>query len=469
MQSSELKVQYEFADAQIRQEAGADGRKKRWSSKAKTGCATCRSRRIKCDEGKPVCRRCVFSKRQCGGYIDQPQPEYASSATSSGCSAVSTPDPIPQPGSGLGIIYTEASSLEQQMFYTFRNDTVLQVGCVFDMRFWLVDVPQAAQAHRPIWHASIALAALQSSRNAVSDNTYPFSGDAMDGVTDFVMRHYHAAMDALVPLSSPAEDVPTFETQQVLLMTNVLLLGLASMQGNQRDATLFSRHSLDLFHRWRFWERQENWQISSQGAMLSVTSMTALMYRLQGQEVADRFQRPGWLRSDFYQYSKPPSAIPFTSTTEAYLELQPLFAGMSTVAQEQQLRPYTNALLPPPDACLAFRYSFVAWRAKFNQLRDSQTLEQNSAVDTLILDLLNATGEVALYTGADYSPLLRLHRHMVDTAEQILTSISPTDKMGETLATAGAINSSIASPAASRWWWCTPWQATSLFIWTDGS
>lgn len=42
MQSSELKVQYEFADAQIRQEAGADGRKKRWSSKAKTGCATCR-------------------------------------------------------------------------------------------------------------------------------------------------------------------------------------------------------------------------------------------------------------------------------------------------------------------------------------------------------------------------------------------------------------------------------------------
>jgi hypothetical protein len=35
--------------------------------RTKTGCQTCRSRRIKCDEGKPECHNCIKSKRQCGG------------------------------------------------------------------------------------------------------------------------------------------------------------------------------------------------------------------------------------------------------------------------------------------------------------------------------------------------------------------------------------------------------------------
>lgn len=35
--------------------------------RTKTGCQTCRTRRIKCDEGKPECRNCIKSKRQCGG------------------------------------------------------------------------------------------------------------------------------------------------------------------------------------------------------------------------------------------------------------------------------------------------------------------------------------------------------------------------------------------------------------------
>ncbi|KAK0735885.1 hypothetical protein B0T21DRAFT_194030 [Apiosordaria backusii] len=36
--------------------------------RTKTGCLTCRRRRIKCDEGKPTCGNCIKSKRQCEGY-----------------------------------------------------------------------------------------------------------------------------------------------------------------------------------------------------------------------------------------------------------------------------------------------------------------------------------------------------------------------------------------------------------------
>ncbi len=36
--------------------------------RTKTGCLTCRRRRIKCGEERPVCRNCVKSKRSCEGY-----------------------------------------------------------------------------------------------------------------------------------------------------------------------------------------------------------------------------------------------------------------------------------------------------------------------------------------------------------------------------------------------------------------
>ncbi|KIX02642.1 uncharacterized protein Z518_08584 [Rhinocladiella mackenziei CBS 650.93] len=37
--------------------------------RTKTGCLTCRKRRIKCGEEKPVCKNCIKSKRECAGYV----------------------------------------------------------------------------------------------------------------------------------------------------------------------------------------------------------------------------------------------------------------------------------------------------------------------------------------------------------------------------------------------------------------
>lgn len=43
-------------------------RKKTFSHKVRTGCSTCKSRRIKCDEHKPECLRCLKSGLTCSGY-----------------------------------------------------------------------------------------------------------------------------------------------------------------------------------------------------------------------------------------------------------------------------------------------------------------------------------------------------------------------------------------------------------------
>ncbi|RPA71606.1 hypothetical protein BJ508DRAFT_217872, partial [Ascobolus immersus RN42] len=36
--------------------------------RTKTGCLTCRKRRIKCGEQRPICANCIKSKRSCEGY-----------------------------------------------------------------------------------------------------------------------------------------------------------------------------------------------------------------------------------------------------------------------------------------------------------------------------------------------------------------------------------------------------------------
>lgn len=42
--------------------------KKTKHPKVRSGCLTCKQRRLKCDEAKPHCQRCLKSKRQCDGY-----------------------------------------------------------------------------------------------------------------------------------------------------------------------------------------------------------------------------------------------------------------------------------------------------------------------------------------------------------------------------------------------------------------
>ncbi|KAH6704254.1 hypothetical protein BKA61DRAFT_618217 [Leptodontidium sp. MPI-SDFR-AT-0119] len=44
------------------------------TSKVRTGCSTCKARRVKCDEAKPICRRCAVGSRKCEYITTRPPP-----------------------------------------------------------------------------------------------------------------------------------------------------------------------------------------------------------------------------------------------------------------------------------------------------------------------------------------------------------------------------------------------------------
>jgi hypothetical protein len=49
-------------------DAGSPTSNSKMKKRTKTGCLTCRKRRIKCGEERPTCANCTKSKRQCEGY-----------------------------------------------------------------------------------------------------------------------------------------------------------------------------------------------------------------------------------------------------------------------------------------------------------------------------------------------------------------------------------------------------------------
>ncbi|KEY71459.1 hypothetical protein S7711_03526 [Stachybotrys chartarum IBT 7711] len=70
MASTATKHQQQSCSSQQREQGKEDPAQKKTNvrKRTKTGCLTCRKRRIKCDEGRPICNNCIKSKRNCEGY-----------------------------------------------------------------------------------------------------------------------------------------------------------------------------------------------------------------------------------------------------------------------------------------------------------------------------------------------------------------------------------------------------------------
>ncbi|KAJ5289027.1 hypothetical protein N7478_002057 [Penicillium angulare] len=62
-----------------RNEAAAVSGNRKWHSKSRTGCQSCKTRKIKCDEERPSCRNCLKRSLQCGFLqrVDHPHPAQA--------------------------------------------------------------------------------------------------------------------------------------------------------------------------------------------------------------------------------------------------------------------------------------------------------------------------------------------------------------------------------------------------------
>ncbi|KAK5171198.1 uncharacterized protein LTR77_004342 [Saxophila tyrrhenica] len=143
------------------------------TKRVKSGCITCRIRRVKCDEEKPACRRCISTGRTCDGYSTLPfsrrdlqTASLLGSRQSSACGEDYRPvGPLPR------LVTDPAFSglLEKRYFQFFRQRTVASTNAIVSCRFWDRIVLQACHTEPAVKHAVLALSSLHSVRTLASD------------------------------------------------------------------------------------------------------------------------------------------------------------------------------------------------------------------------------------------------------------------------------------------------------------
>ncbi|KAJ5502427.1 transcriptional regulator family: Fungal Specific TF [Penicillium fimorum] len=119
--------------------------------KSRTGCRTCKIRRVKCGEEKPSCLRCSSTGRKC---------EYEGSGT--------FPWAPSTPGHALSLSQNAARRERRAFAYYFEHVSQHLAGGM-NVDFWTGIVPQICRSEPSVWDAMITISALYENPKQCED------------------------------------------------------------------------------------------------------------------------------------------------------------------------------------------------------------------------------------------------------------------------------------------------------------
>ncbi|KAF2714361.1 hypothetical protein K504DRAFT_486294 [Pleomassaria siparia CBS 279.74] len=197
-------------------------RQKAWQPKAKTGCITCRIRRVKCDEAKPHCVRCTSTGRKCDGYT------YPGRQSRPWRQMGHSPGSLPLSIAMSGLQLESAEELKAFDFFQCRSAS--ELSGFFDAQFWQFEVLQASHYLPSIRHAVIALGAMH--RKLIAGDAPVVPDDVCDSSIRFALSQSNRALQEI--FKSPGYS--TMEDKIHMMTTCILFHCLACIQGHQNMA-----------------------------------------------------------------------------------------------------------------------------------------------------------------------------------------------------------------------------------------
>ncbi|GAP84596.1 putative Zn2 Cys6 DNA-binding protein [Rosellinia necatrix] len=162
--------------------------------KVKTGCRTCKARRVKCDEGRPSCHRCSSTGRVCDGYGVW----GGGAAAKQGARAISPRTLSESVRHAVSSHYGKLSAEQETCFRWFRYRTYTKLPLPFITPFWHTLVLQACAAEPAILHAALALGSAHQ-RESLEEGAARQSWVALDAQQGFMLREYGKAIRSLQP------------------------------------------------------------------------------------------------------------------------------------------------------------------------------------------------------------------------------------------------------------------------------
>lgn len=161
-----------------------------------------RIRKVKCDEGRPACQRCISTGRVCDGYGVWGGGGNNFGSRPAGprpCEAL-LPQRGPSPVGGDRTI----SAAEKDCFEWFSCKAATKLQGIFCITFWSQLLPQACLNEPAIMHAALALSSTHQ-KNVIGVPDAPSSpalsrgGHGLDKSDEFTLVQYSKAIQQLQP------------------------------------------------------------------------------------------------------------------------------------------------------------------------------------------------------------------------------------------------------------------------------
>ncbi|KAL2883770.1 hypothetical protein SGCOL_000918 [Colletotrichum sp. CLE4] len=355
--------------------------------KVRTGCVTCKRRRIKCDETKPSCQNCLKRRVECEGYkAKSPNASSSPGATSKQLIATTTSGSSPfstEPSYQSLVFTTQLQKDHFDQWLSFAADTL-----VFPSQLITETIPQIARSDLAVRNAAFAIgaAALGSgTREERLTGKGPYFADALE--------YYNRALQLTV--KSP----PTEETFPSVLMTCLLFVMFEALHGDRRSALTHLNHGyniLDQYERRRAkqMKSQKQTQASRRDPLVDAIATNFQRLTLQswshnGDHPKETEKQVPWCcRGQTSRYAVDEMPDAFDSLDEAHrwwevtqhhvIHHAPLIIGFRVEGTGNKAPSFPpNVSLPiNPEQVKAHDRYVEAWRSRFSPLLEAQEAKE---------------------------------------------------------------------------------------------
>lgn len=137
------------------------------------------------------------------------------------------------------------------IFGLFCSSTVKDCGGLFNSSFWQVEVPRAAAVYPSMWHAGIALAAINQSVKQTSPQptTDPWR---KSHYYQEALTHFNKSIQHLSKALQERGGKLSYMDKEMVLMTNLLYYGIANMLNDPSQVIMLHKSFNSLLEQLRF-------------------------------------------------------------------------------------------------------------------------------------------------------------------------------------------------------------------------
>ncbi|KAB5582866.1 hypothetical protein GE09DRAFT_1211486 [Coniochaeta sp. 2T2.1] len=323
--------------------------KRPFYSKVRTGCLTCKIRKVKCDEGKPRCHRCTSTGRHCEGY--RTPPTHASRSVS----RLSSASPPASLSSQSGLF---ASPAERRSFYYFQSHACKPLAGYFDSSFWSRQIIQAAIHYEPIRHLVIALgSAYESFEGEPGGTASPTTHGTLShrrkttlrtsshGM-DFALEQCNTAIGQLAKFTDRSQSsYEAAEATSCVLTASILFIYFAAVRSHMAEAIQHIQSAVRVLRYFDESQSTDDGQspnVSTPTFPVPISQLRAVLTCAYGQVRVmsnDVFLQDRVIGGKDMLVSDIKPATIFLSVPEAHLYVEILFHNTQAFLQETELHP----------------------------------------------------------------------------------------------------------------------------------